>query len=53
MSGPETAEGPTVNPGFQGMDAKRDGLPVDACPYEPGPDRTAWVVGWFIAERKQ
>lgn len=25
------------------------GLPVDACPYSPGPQRTAWVAGWWIA----
>lgn len=41
-----------LNPGFDGMDAKRAGLSVEACPYqEPGPQRTAWVVGWYIAER--
>ena len=32
------------------MDARRSGLPVSACPYEPSPQRTAWVVGWYIAE---
>lgn len=41
---------PRNNPGFDGMDAKRAGLPVDACPYGPSPQRTAWVVGWYIAE---
>ena len=40
---------PTRNPGFDGMDARRRGEPVEACPYEPGPQRTAWVVGWYIA----
>jgi ribosome modulation factor len=34
------------------MEAKWNGLPADACPYEPGPQRTAWVVGWYISERK-
>ena len=38
----------TRNPGFDGMDARRRGEPVEACPYEPGPQRTAWVVGWWI-----
>jgi ribosome modulation factor len=39
------------NPGFEGMDARRKGLPLDACPYPhaPSPQRTAWVVGWYIA----
>jgi ribosome modulation factor len=39
---------PTRSPGWAGMDARRDGKPVEACPYEPGPQRTAWVVGWYI-----
>lgn len=43
----------TVNPGSDGMRAKKAGLPVDACPYEPGPHRTAWVVGWYIAEGRE
>jgi len=42
-----------LNPGFDGMDARRAGLPVDACPYDPGPLRTAWVTGWYIAEPDQ
>jgi len=38
------------SPGFEGMDARRNGLPCEACPYEPGPARTAWVVGWYVAD---
>lgn len=41
------------NPGFDGMRAREQGLPVDACPYERGPQRTAWVTGWFIAEPRE
>lgn len=36
-------------PGFDGMDARRRDEPIEACPYEPSPQRTAWVVGWYIA----
>ena len=43
----------TINPGFDGMDARRKGLSVDACPYDPGPQRTAWVVGWYIANSEK
>lgn len=43
---------PRINPGFDGMDAKRNGLPVEACPYEPGPQRMAWVVGWYIVKNE-
>ena len=39
-----------INPGFDGMDAKARGEPVDVCPYPPGPARTAWVTGWYISE---
>lgn len=49
MSNPQTTTKRVINPGFDGMDARRAGLPVDACPYEPSPQRTAWVVGWYIA----
>ena len=35
----------TRNPGFDGMDARRRGEPVEACPYEPGSQRTAWEIG--------
>lgn len=45
-------EAAALNPGFDGMRAKDAGLPVDACPYDPSPQRTAWVVGWYIAERR-
>lgn len=47
-----TEQSPTTerrNPGFEGMDARRAGLPCEACPYEPSPQRTAWVTGWYIA----
>lgn len=47
MTDPQT---PSRSPGFEGMDAKWNGLPVDACPYKPGPQRIAWVTGWYIAE---
>lgn len=46
---PQTAP---KNPGFEGMDAKARGEPAEACPYEPGPQRTAWVTGWYIATRR-
>jgi len=42
----------TTNPGFDGMRAKEAGIPVEDCPYEPSPQRTAWVVGWFIAKKR-
>jgi ribosome modulation factor len=45
----KTTRSPGANPGFDGMDARRAGLPCDACPYEPGPQRTAWVAGWYVA----
>lgn len=42
------------NPGFDGMDARQSGQPVDACPYSgPGPQRTAWIVGWYLVEREE
>jgi len=47
------SENKTTNPGVEGMRAKEAGLPVDVCPYEPSPQRTAWVVGWYIAERQE
>lgn len=37
------------NPGSEGMRARRAGLPAEACPYEPGPQRTAWITGWYVA----
>lgn len=42
-----------ANPGFDGMDARERGLSVDACPYPPSPQRTAWVVGWYIAQPRE
>lgn len=39
----------TTAPAWEGAKARRDGKPVDACPYEPGPQRTAWVTGWYVA----
>jgi ribosome modulation factor len=49
MSGKSETTMATTNPGFDGMDARRRGEPVEACPYQPGPQRTAWVVGWYLA----
>lgn len=46
---PNTTTTPSVNPGFDGMDARRAGLTVDACPYDPSPQRTAWIIGWYVA----
>lgn len=37
------------SPAFDGMAARDRGELVDACPHEPGPQRTAWVIGWYIA----
>jgi ribosome modulation factor len=48
-----TKRSDTANPGFDGMRAKEAGLPVDACPYEPSPQRTAWVTGWWIANKRE
>lgn len=41
------------NPAFAGMDARDAGLPVEACPYEPSPQRTAWVIGWYLVENRK
>ncbi len=39
-----------INPGNDGMRAKEQGFPVETCPYKPGPQRTAWIMGWYIAK---
>jgi ribosome modulation factor len=41
------------NPGWEGMAARERGDPVDTCPYDPGPQRTAWVTGWYIASPRE
>ena len=40
-----------TDPGSDGMRAREAGHSVEDCPYRPGPQRTAWVVGWWIGKR--
>lgn len=30
----------------EGREARRAGLPIDACPYQAGPMRANWLEGW-------